>query len=177
MALLAEEIVEEWLNRQGYFTIRGIKIGVQEIDMLAVRFKGGDVPECRHIEVQASMRPVSFISRIPKQLQKAGRAASSAKRSREELEKGVQEWVETKFRRSDKIALMKKLWNAKWSSELVLNNVKSSEEVSLIQGHGINILWLKDIIGALSRNTFLVSNAAGADFVDLIQCGASCLKG
>ena len=24
MALLAEEIVEEWLNRQDYFTIRGI---------------------------------------------------------------------------------------------------------------------------------------------------------
>lgn len=36
MALLAEEIVEEWLNRQGYFTIRGIKMGVQEIDLLAV---------------------------------------------------------------------------------------------------------------------------------------------
>lgn len=177
MALLAEEIVEEWLNRQGYFTIRGIKIGVHEIDMLAVRFKGEGAPECRHIEVQASMRPVSFISRIPKQLQRTGRAANSAKRSREELEKGVQEWVETKFRRSDKIALMKKLWNTKWSSELVLNNVKSQDEVSLIQGHGIKILWLKDIIAALSRNMFLVSSAGGADFVDLIQCGAFSLKG
>ena len=27
MALLAEEVVEEWLNRQGYFTIRGIRLG------------------------------------------------------------------------------------------------------------------------------------------------------
>lgn len=171
MALLAEEIVEEWLNRQGYFTIRGIKIGVHEIDMLAVRFKDGDKPECRHIEVQASMRPVSYISRIPKQLQRTGRAANSAKRSREELEKGVQEWVETKFRRSDKIALMKKLYNTKWSSELVLNNVKSQDEVNLIQSHGINILWLKDIISALSTNTFVVTSAGGSDFVDLIQCG------
>ena len=33
MALLAEELVEEWLNRQGYFTIRGIKFGVHEIDL------------------------------------------------------------------------------------------------------------------------------------------------
>ena len=24
MSLLTEEVVEEWLNRQGYFTIRGI---------------------------------------------------------------------------------------------------------------------------------------------------------
>ena len=36
MALLAEEIVEEWLNRQGFFTIRGIKQGTQEIDLLSV---------------------------------------------------------------------------------------------------------------------------------------------
>lgn len=176
MALLAEEIVEEWLNRQGYFTIRGIKIGVHEIDMLAVRFKGEGDPECRHIEVQASMRPVSFISRIPKQLQRTGRAANTPRRSREELEKGVQEWVETKFRRSDKIALMKKLWNAKWSSELVLNNVKSQDEVNLIQSHGIKIFWLKDIIEALSKNKFPVTSAAGADFIDLIQCSASSLN-
>jgi hypothetical protein len=37
MALLAEEIVEEWLNRHGYFTICGIKMGVHEIDLLAVK--------------------------------------------------------------------------------------------------------------------------------------------
>lgn len=171
MALLAEEIVEEWLNRQGYFTIRGIKIGVHEIDMLAVRFKGEGGPECRHIEIQASMRPVSYISRIPKQLQRTGRAANSAKRSREELKRGIQEWVETKFRRSDKIVLMKKLWNAKWSSELVLNNVKSQDEVNLIKGHGIKIIWLKDIIKSLLRDRFIVSSACGADFIDLIQCG------
>jgi len=85
MALLAEEIVEEWLNRQGYFTIRGIKMGVQEIDLLAVKWRMDGKAECRHIEVQASMRPVSYISRVPKEEQKAGRAANSAKRSDEEL--------------------------------------------------------------------------------------------
>jgi hypothetical protein len=37
MALLAEEIVEEWLNHHGFFTIRGAKTGVREIDILAVR--------------------------------------------------------------------------------------------------------------------------------------------
>ena len=31
-----EEVVEEWLNRNGYFTIRGIKVGVDEIDTLAI---------------------------------------------------------------------------------------------------------------------------------------------
>jgi hypothetical protein len=37
MALLAESLVEEWLNRAGYFTIRGVKHGLGEMDLLAVR--------------------------------------------------------------------------------------------------------------------------------------------
>jgi Holliday junction resolvase-like predicted endonuclease len=74
MALLAEEIVEEWLNRQGYFTIRGIRLGVNEVDLVAVKFSKGSEVTCRHIEVQASMRPVSYISKIPKAARKSGRA-------------------------------------------------------------------------------------------------------
>jgi hypothetical protein len=37
MSLLGEEVVEEWLNCNGYFTIRGIKVGVDEIDILAIK--------------------------------------------------------------------------------------------------------------------------------------------
>ena len=28
MSLLDEQIVEEWLNRQGFFTMRGVKVGL-----------------------------------------------------------------------------------------------------------------------------------------------------
>jgi hypothetical protein len=69
MAMLAEEIVEEWLNRNGYFTIRGIKVGVHEIDLLALAVRGS-VIEARHIEVQASIRPVSYLCPLPKNAQK-----------------------------------------------------------------------------------------------------------
>ena len=69
MALLAEEIVEEWLNRQGFFTIRGIKLGVQEIDLLAIRICEDDI-ECRHIEVTASVRPMSYLTDVPKEIRK-----------------------------------------------------------------------------------------------------------
>ena len=172
MALLAEEIVEEWLNRQGYFTIRGIKMGVHEIDLLAVKWLGNGKAECRHIEVQASMRPVSYISRVPKKEQKAGRSANSAKRSDEELTQGVAEWVETKFHRPDKRALMATLWNGEWSSELVVNVVKSDDEVKLIAGHGIKIFRLKEIISSLAKDSFVIGSASGADFVDLIHMGS-----
>lgn len=176
MALLAEEIVEEWLNRQGYFTIRGIKVGVHEIDLLAVRWHNDREPECRHVEVQASMRPVSYISRVPKSEQKKGRAKNSAKRSAEELVAGVSEWVETKFRRPDKRALMSRLWDGEWSSELVVNAVKSDEELDLIASHGVAILRLSDIVSSLANDSFPVGSASGADIIDLIQMGASIRK-
>jgi hypothetical protein len=170
MALLAEEIVEEWLNRQGYFTIRGIKMGVQEIDLLAIRL--GMTTECRHIEVQASMRPVSYISRVPKVEQKAGRPANSAKRSDTELIQGVAEWVEKKFHRSDKKALMAKLWNGNWSSELVVNVVKSEHELTLIAKHGIKIHRLNEIVSSLANERFIIASASGSDIVDLIHMGS-----
>ena len=125
MALLAEELVEEWLNRQGYFTIRGIKVGVHEMDLLAIRPTNGGI-ECRQLEVQASVRPVSYITRVPKAVQEAtGRAATSARiREDEELREGVREWVEKKFDHPQKQALRRRLSPHNWTRELVVHNVK-----------------------------------------------------
>src|SRR3989337_1780287 len=109
MALLAEELVEEWVNRQGYCTIRGVKAGVHEIDVLAVRQSGG--LECRHLEVQASVRPVSYITRVPVEIQrKTGRAPGSAKmRPDDELRQGIKEWISKKFDHPEKRRLMNRL--------------------------------------------------------------------
>lgn len=120
MALLAEEIVDEWLNRTGHFTIRGIKLGVHEVDLLAVRFDPEVGVICRHIEVQASMRPISYISRVPKAEQRKGVAANSAKtRSDELLMQGINEWIEKKFHHPRKVALFKSSFPSSWTSELV----------------------------------------------------------
>tara|TARA_Y100001937_G_scaffold124175_1_gene188442 strand:+ start:278 stop:817 length:540 start_codon:yes stop_codon:yes gene_type:complete len=178
MALLAEEIVEEWLNRQGYFTIRGIRLGVNEVDLVAVKFSEGQEVVCRHIEVQASMRPVSYISKVPKAARKTGRAPNSAARSEEELVEGVAEWVEGKFFAAKKRALMQTLCNGDWSSELVINNVKSEKEVGLISERGITIRRLSDIVLELNDSSkFPIKSAAGSDFIDLLQMGANTQQG
>jgi len=91
MALIAEEVVEEWLNQRGYFTIRGIKLGVDKMDILAVRLKDGE-PDLRHCEVQASVNPISYISGD----------RSAKRRSHEKLPADVRAWVETKFRQPKK---------------------------------------------------------------------------
>lgn len=120
---------------RGYFTLRGVKLGVHEIDLLAVRHRPGQEPVCRHIKVQVSVRPVSYISRAPKAIQKQGRAANGAKRSEDELSEGVAEWVRKKFFRPEKIALLRSLWPGEWTRELVLHNVKADHEVDLIRAN------------------------------------------
>jgi hypothetical protein len=37
MAALAESLVDEWLNRQGFFTVRGLKHGADEMRKNALR--------------------------------------------------------------------------------------------------------------------------------------------
>lgn len=170
MALLAEELVEEWLNRQGYFTIRGVKVGVDEIDLLAVKFSESGEVECRHIEVQASMRPIGYISKIPKEHLEANQSSTSAKtRTSKILKLSVREWVHKKFTKPKKSKVIGSLFPKKWSSELVVNNVKSEQELNFIEAEGIKLIRLPQVIKQLNENNFKIKSASGADFADLIN--------
>lgn len=173
MSRLAEEIVEEWLNRQGYFTIRGLKVGVDEIDLLAIRPRADSSLECRHIEVQASSQPVSYISAVPKKIQKeTGRARSSTKRTHEELRIGVREWAEKKFLKPNKIKLMHSLAPGPWSRELVVHKVKLEDELGLIRVQGVEIIRLATIIKDLLK-TGPIKSACGNDLLELVQIGSN----
>lgn len=173
MALLAEELVEEWLNRQGYFTIRGIKLGVHEVDLFAIRPSPNGL-ECRQFEVQASFRPVSYITKVPRDLQRrSGRAPGSArKRNDEELRQGIREWINKKFDHPSKNRLRRKLAVGSWSRELVVHVVKHEREVELIQETGIVVHCLTDIVANLKKGGLALDGAAGADLVDLVAIAA-----
>lgn len=172
MALLAEELVEEWLNRQGYFTIRGIKLGVHEIDLLAIRPKGNTL-ECRQLEVQASVRPVSYLTRVPIEVQrKTGRAAGSAKlRHDAELRQGVHEWVKKKYDHPEKRRLREYLAPGPWSRELVVHVVKHERELELIEEAGVTVRRLADVVAELKKGDLKLDGAAGAHLVDLVAIG------
>src|SRR4030042_7019296 len=111
MALLGEEVFEEWLNRNGYFTIRGIRVGVDEIDSLAIRPLPDGRHECRHVEVQVSINPISYITKVPAAIRKqTGIAAHSAKkRDTTQLVQGVHEWIDAKFNLPRKAELRNRL--------------------------------------------------------------------
>ena len=171
MALLAEELVEEWLNRNGFFTIRGIKVGVYEIDLLAIGFKNGETI-CRHIEVQDSVNPISYLCSLPKKFQNAGRGPNNAKkRSEIEISTGVNEWVEKKYHLPATEKLRKQLYDAKWKFELVVNRVKYEEEIRLIEQQDILVHRLENIISELASSKTIVKRASGFALVDLVMLG------
>lgn len=174
MALLAEELVEEWLNRQGYFTIRGTKVGVHEIDLLAIRHTDDGI-ECRHLEVQASVNPVSYITKVPQEVQRdTGRAAGSAKvRDDEELRKGINEWIDKKYDHPKKEKLRSQLAPGIWSRELVVNVVKHQREIELLAAAGINIIKLSTLVNDLKTKNFLLDGASGTHLVGLVAMAAS----
>lgn len=169
MALLAEELVQEWLHRDGYFTIRGLKVGVGEMDLLAVKVTPNGV-YCRHLEVQASVNPISYICGLPKALrQSTGRGAANAKtRSESEQQQGVDEWIQKKFREERKRQVLQQLCPGVWTEELVVHVVRHPGELELIRQRGVQIHRLNDIIKDLVTPMRRPYTAAGSDFVELL---------
>lgn len=154
---MAEIVVEEWLNRQGYFTIRGVKLGVDEIDILAVRLNADGTIERRHIEVQVSVRPIGYI------------CTGNAKRlSSDELAQNVEKWVNKKYFKQNKAQLLNLLGGG-WTRELVFHKSKHPEEILAIQNYGIKILNLSEILKELQANNTPIKAAAGSDLLELMH--------
>ena len=160
MPLLAEEVVQEWLNRQGYFTIRGIKVGNSEIDLLAVRVineNGLLRLHCRHVEVQVSHNPIKYIT------------AKSAKRlSPDELKVTVEAWVAKKWKGERQRQIRTRLAPGEWSFEFVVRKHKHPEEIALMRKCGITIHHFVDVLDELRHIGEVVPVAGGADIMGLI---------
>jgi hypothetical protein len=172
MSLLAEEIVEEWLNRQGFFTIRGLKVGHGEIDLLAIKPQGKRI-ECRHVEVQCSVNPVSYICGLPRELQSNQIGPYSAtSRTKDHMTAGVKRWIEKKFRQDRTVETRHRLCAGPWSDELVVHRVKHPEELRCIRAHKIRVHHLEDIVAELLSQPKGAFRATGSDFIDLLGTAA-----
>ncbi|MCY4287673.1 MAG: hypothetical protein OXC63_03690 [Aestuariivita sp.] len=167
MVLIAEEVVEEWLNQQRFFTIRGVKLGVKEMDILAIR-EGEDGIERHHYEVHASINPVSYVSTVPKTIQRAeGRASNSAKkRTAEELKRGVKEWIQKKFKDPKKVELRQQLSAGEWRYHFVLHKVRHQDELAIFEESEVKILYLREILVDLKAGGDFT--ASGKDLIDLM---------
>jgi hypothetical protein len=169
MALLGESLVEEWLNREGFFTIRGVKHGVGEMDLLAIRQQSDDCVIGWHVEVQISFRPIGFIAKLPKNT--AGGRLSARKRTAEELDACARQWVHDKFRDTSKVALRKKLWpGINWEFHFVHARVKYPRELVVIANEGVTLHAFHDVLAKLTdRKRGSFSASAGGDLAEIVS--------
>jgi hypothetical protein len=169
MALLAESLVEEWLNRDGYFTIRGVKHGLGEMDLLAVRAQPDGVVG-RHVEVTVSFRPIGYIAREP--VAEFGRRGSYVrKRTPEQVEVCARAYVDAKFRAPEKDKLRARLWpGVTWSFHLVHGVVRYPDELEVFTREGVTCHPFHQLLSDLSRRggrSF--SGSAGGDLAEIVS--------
>jgi hypothetical protein len=175
MALIAETVVEEYFNYHGFFTIRGLRLGLDEIDILAIRVANKNKIECRHIEVQVSEKPVNYISKFTPELKKELNieSISSAKpRNDEVLKKCVEGWIQKKFTHPLKIKARNKLFpNQNWKYWFVHGKVRDDKELAIMQQHSITTIDIRVMMEELA-STYLKRNrtsSTGRDIINLFR--------
>lgn len=175
MALQAETFVEEWFNRNGYFTIRGIKDNIDEIDILAIKNLADNVWDCIHCEVQVSVRPVGYISKLTKSLMddlKVKSNTSAKMRSEQQIKECVSAWVDNKYRSKKKEELRRKfLASNSWKYVFVHGNVKDIKELNYIQQEGIEVIPFKQILDDLcnKQTSINISGSSAGELVEIIN--------
>jgi Holliday junction resolvase-like predicted endonuclease len=172
MAILAESLVEEWLNREGFFTIRGVKHGIGEIDLLAIRHEPRATVIGWHVEVQASFRPVRYIAKLTAEMARASNRArtTATARTPEQIETCARDWVRSKFKTDDKAKARERLWpNVQWSYHLVHAIVREHRELEVFQQEGVTCHPFRDLLEKLSsRSDHHFSGSAGGDLAEIM---------
>lgn len=169
MALLGESLVEEWLNRDGFFTIRGVKHGVDEMDLLAIRPQADGAVIGWHVEVQISFRPIGFIAKLPKTA--SGSRLSARKRTPEEIGACARTWVDQKFRAEPKARMREQLWpRVNWSYHFVHAVVREPRELEIFASEGIILHPFHEILSSLAnRGIHSFSGSAGGDLAEIVS--------
>jgi hypothetical protein len=172
MSLLAESLVDEWLNRRGFFTVRGMKHGVGEIDLLGVRPNVSSL-EAWHVEVTASFRPISYIASLPDDaLEGFAKSKTSMKERPPKLvEKAAEAWVEKKFTCKSKRHARENAWpGMKWKYVLVHEALRWPAEVEAIARKGVEVIPLYRVLSELGRSDASgLRGSAGTDLSEIIE--------
>lgn len=165
MAHLSESLVEEYLNRKKFFTIRGAKQGVGESDILGIRRLGEKI-EGLHVEVQTSFRPVSYLSN-----------SNAKKRNDEEVSEQMKLWIEKKFTRMTKSTLRESIFpGIEWRYVFVCARLKDEREKNHIIDAGIEVIPFGEILAFLIRKVKKgeFTTSSGGDLVEVMRYLTEC---
>lgn len=159
MSLLDEQLVEEWLNRQGFFTMRGIKCGVDEIDLLAVREQPNGI-ERWHVEVQISFRPIGYI----------GGDANARRRTPQQVRAGVEQWVRKKFTQPLKATKRQSILpDTQWDYVLVHAVARHPEELEIMRELGVRTIPYSEVLAYLLEKGTKESSSIASNILDIVR--------
>ncbi len=159
MAKLAEQYVVEYLIREGFATVQGLRKGVNEWDVLAIRVCNGKI-EARHLEVQVSFDPVSYLSN-----------SNAKKRTDADVHSEMQKWVEKKFTGEKIFKIRKHFFAGEWAYELIHGVLADSREMDFLKQSGVILRPFTSIIDSLCKEhpRHLPFVAEGKDAVEIIR--------
>lgn len=152
MGAIAEKFVEEWLNRNHFFTVRGLSAGVREIDLLALRNRGSGI-ETAHFEVSVSANPVGYMTLLTKEAMAelgATSAGAAVARPPHLVKQCAEAWVQRKFLhpvisacRDDFVP------GSQWEMVFAHGVLNHPEELEYIKGCGVKTVHISKIIDDL----------------------------
>ena len=172
MAILAESLVEEWKNRDRFFTIRGVKHGVSEMDILGIRRQVDGKVIGVHYEVQVSFRPIGYICQLTDGLAKPDnlKRTSARRRTEQEIAQCVDAWIEKKFLAKKKAIARDNIWPGLcWRFFFVHGVVKEEKELDLIRSRNINVIPFNQVLLELCHTgARAFSGSAGGDLAEIV---------
>ena len=135
MSDLLSELVSEWLCTKGYFVIKGLKIGNNEVDVLAIRTDGKKIADAAHYEIQASTTPIGYLG------------TKSAKRmSAEAIRQSVRGYIAKKYFNPRVTKAISRLIGTTYRRYLVSGNRKDRVEVLALEEQGIRVIPISQVL-------------------------------
>ncbi len=135
---LIADIIGEWLCLKGYFIIKGLKIGLNEIDVLAIKPKDGKIDEAAHYEISISTSPVGYLG-----------ARSAKRQSDEQVRKSVARFIAKKYTNEKTVKLIERLVGKGYTRNFVTGNRKHEMEIIALEEAGINVISVTKILGEI----------------------------
>lgn len=139
----AEEIVAGCFQSMDYFVISGVRIGVKEVDLLAIKLNtGGHVAERVHVEVQVSANPVGVL-----------RTKAGLGKTGHDPRKSAREYVGKKFLDPKVLKRVKAIFSGHQYSRLFVHGkVNKPEQLDEMRKMGIKCIPIGEMVRQASKS-------------------------
>lgn len=156
---LIEDIIANWFNSKGYFLIRNLKIGVNEVDILAIKLSNRhQIEDSIHIEVQCSTKPIGYI----------GGSKSAKKRTSEDVDNGVTDYINKKFNNKKIKDVIEQLIGSKYRKIFICGKLKDEDTLKYFIKNGVEVMRVWEILEKIKFKEEKYKTSAGNRYYQLL---------